>query len=962
MKDAINYMYQRWGTNDFQARIHTEQQTLHGDPAIKINAFSKPDFSIEQPDISINPSFVSIAETNFKTKVYLHNIGKAVNDSVLLEITRKYPVSSIYPNGFTEKVFSRKILAPKAIDSLELTLPIISERDKGLNVITATIDGDGKIPEISETNNSVTREFVIFEEELRPVYPYSFAIVNQQNIKLVASTSNPFSESLNYRMELDTTELFNSPLKVTRNVTTKGGLVEFDAGITFRDSTVYYWRLGIVRSGLDPLRWNTASFMFLNHTVEGYNQSHFYQHTKSITDRINIDTASRIWKFNTRLNNLFVLHGVYDYAGGNDNDYSISLNNTIISASFCVGHSMVFNVFDPVNFKPWRNYPGGAFGSGLNSCNPNLTRQYNFEWDDRVQANRKLMMDFMDAIPDGHYVLVRKVLDAPFEKETYAPQLKADEQSFGIGNSLYHRLKDAGFAAIDSFNKPSTYIFLYKKNDKNFTPVWRMNENIFGKLQMNENCPTPDSLGFITSPIFGPAKDWKQVMWRGSRAEQKLGDIPSVDVIGVNAAGNETFLRTLSESQQDADISNISAVQYPYLRLKMRNIDTANGTPYQLLWWRIHYTPVPEGALAPNLLLQSKDTFELGEPLEFRIAFKNVSRAAFDSIRLKAFIIDRNNITRPVTLGRKKPLTPGDTTTLIVSLATKDFPGVNTLYLAANPDNDQPEQHFFNNFLYKSFYVREDKVNPLLDVTFDGVRIMNRDIVSAKPRIQIKLTDESRFLALNDTAGVTIQLKFPGENNPRKYRWGTDTLQFTTANLGSGDNSALVDFYPELNKDATAGSEYELTVSGRDRNGNKAGNIDYRITFQVMNKPMISNLLNYPNPFSTSTAFVFTVTGSEVPQEFKIQVLTVTGRIVKEITRQELGPLHIGTNITEYKWDGTDMYGQKLANGVYLYRVITSLDGNPIEKLKLNEGYNQDNMDMTDKFFNKGYGKMVILR
>jgi hypothetical protein len=56
------------------------------------------------------------------------------------------------------------------------------------------------------------------------------------------------------------------------------------------------------------------------------------------------------------------------------------------------------------------------------------------------------------------------------------------------------------------------------------------------------------------------------------------------------------------------------------------------------------------------------------------------------------------------------------------------------------------------------------------------------------------------------------------------------------------------------------------------------------------------------------------------------------------------------------------MYGQKLANGVYLYRVITSLDGNPIEKLKLNEGYNQDSMDMTDKFFNKGYGKMVILR
>nr|MCU0395732.1 T9SS type A sorting domain-containing protein [Chitinophagaceae bacterium] len=129
-----------------------------------------------------------------------------------------------------------------------------------------------------------------------------------------------------------------------------------------------------------------------------------------------------------------------------------------------------------------------------------------------------------------------------------------------------------------------------------------------------------------------------------------------------------------------------------------------------------------------------------------------------------------------------------------------------------------------------------------------------------------------------------------------------------------------------------------------------------------MNKPMISNLLNYPNPFSTSTAFVFTITGSEIPQEFKIQILTVTGRIVKEITREELGPLRIGTNITEYKWDGTDMFGQQLANGVYLYRVITSLNGNAMEKFRLNDGFDQNTEDVTDKFFNKGYGKMVILR
>ena len=125
--------------------------------------------------------------------------------------------------------------------------------------------------------------------------------------------------------------------------------------------------------------------------------------------------------------------------------------------------------------------------------------------------------------------------------------------------------------------------------------------------------------------------------------------------------------------------------------------------------------------------------------------------------------------------------------------------------------------------------------------------------------------------------------------------------------------------------------------------------------FSVINKPMISNLLNYPNPFTTSTAFLFMVTGSEVPQNIRIQILTITGKVVREITKDELGPLHIGRNITEFKWDGTDMYGQKLANGVYLYRVLTNLNGKSLDK------YQADG-DKTDKYFNKGYGKMVLIR
>jgi flagellar hook assembly protein FlgD len=119
-------------------------------------------------------------------------------------------------------------------------------------------------------------------------------------------------------------------------------------------------------------------------------------------------------------------------------------------------------------------------------------------------------------------------------------------------------------------------------------------------------------------------------------------------------------------------------------------------------------------------------------------------------------------------------------------------------------------------------------------------------------------------------------------------------------------------------------------------------------------------MFNYPNPFTSSTAFVFTVTGSEVPQNIRIQILTVTGKIVREITKQELGPLHIGRNITDYKWDGTDQYGGKLANGIYLYRVITNLNGASLDKF--NPGEVNGERVNTDKYFNNGYGKMYLMR
>jgi hypothetical protein len=106
-------------------------------------------------------------------------------------------------------------------------------------------------------------------------------------------------------------------------------------------------------------------------------------------------------------------------------------------------------------------------------------------------------------------------------------------------------------------------------------------------------------------------------------------------------------------------------------------------------------------------------------------------------------------------------------------------------------------------------------------------------------------------------------------------------LRFTP-DTTSADNTASVEFNPVfLNQINPQGDEYTLIVTGSDKSGNTTGTIQYQVTFKIITKAMISNMLNYPNPFTTSTAFVFTITGSDVPQNIKIQILTITGKVVR---------------------------------------------------------------------------------
>lgn len=952
LKVAAKSVFDITSQEDFYARSNIEQTELNGDPAIKVNPHAKPDYLIEESFIKVAPDFISIAEPTVKVIAKMMNIGKAIADKIVVEVKREYP------NQVSEIVYRDTIPGIRYMDSIRFDLPIDALRDKGINKLTFTVDADNHVDEFFETNNSITKEFVVYEDEIRPVFPYNFAIVNKQNIKLVASTANAFSARQEYKMEIDTTELFNSPLKATKTVSSIGGAIEFEPGISFTDNTVYYWRVAQNVSSVLP-NWKSASFIYLPNHDAGFNQSHLYQHFKSTMNQLTLDSSSRNWTFGDLTMNLFVRQGSWVTSVSEDGGLSVAVNSDAFIRNTCAFSSIVFNVFDPITFKPWVNTTTnnqGLYESWRNNCASGRT--YNFEYRYTDTASRRKMMHFMkNVIPDGAYVVVRSFTLDPSSFPSF-PQSKpsewqADTSIYGAGISIYHYLKQAGLSSIDSMNKLRQFAMVYKKGDVSYEPKWALTEGMADNITLSADATTPDTYGTQTSPRFGPSKAWKRFEWEGSSVDANAGDEPVANILGIRQNGAiDTLIKNILPNQRSVDISSINATQYPYLQLQLTNKDKVFHTPYQLKSWRLTYDPVPEGALAPNVYLVMKDTVEAGEPLEFKVAFKNVSETAFDSVRVKLSVIDANNVSHLLQNYRYKPLSANDTLTIVQPLDTKLFLGMNSLFLDVNPENDQPEQYHFNNFAYRNFLVIQDTLNPLMDVTFDNVHILNNDIISPKPDILIKLKDEAKWNLLNDTSLVDIKVKYP-DGNTRNFHFNSgDTLRFTNAQSGS-DNTATINFKPYFDQDGT----YELIVSGKDKSSNQAGSLEYRVSFDVYNKAMISDLLNYPNPFTTSTAFVFTLTGADIPQEFKIQILTVTGKIVREITRQELGPLKIGRNITEYKWDGTDQFGQKLANGVYLYRVITSLGGKTLEKFN-----SKNENENTDKYFNKGYGKMYLMR
>lgn len=110
---------------------------------------------------------------------------------------------------------------------------------------------------------------------------------------------------------------------------------------------------------------------------------------------------------------------------------------------------------------------------------------------------------------------------------------------------------------------------------------------------------------------------------------------------------------------------------------------------------------------------------------------------------------------------------------------------------------------------------------------------------------------------------------------------------------------------------------HRFTVKAWDVNNNSGtGTVDFEVADGGVVK--VQQLMNYPNPFSDKTHFVFEHNHPNENLTAEINIYNTSGVLVRKI-RQSFVPGVSRSN--EITWDGTSDYGALLPSGVYVYRM-----------------------------------------
>ncbi|MCB9294713.1 MAG: type IX secretion system sortase PorU [Lewinellaceae bacterium] len=202
-----------------------------------------------------------------------------------------------------------------------------------------------------------------------------------------------------------------------------------------------------------------------------------------------------------------------------------------------------------------------------------------------------------------------------------------------------------------------------------------------------------------------------------------------------------------------------------------------------------------------------------------------------------------------------------------------------------------------------------DDQGPKVEVFMNTEDFVFGSITNPSPTLLVKLEDDNGINVvgnsighdlegvLNDNTQNTYLLNDFYESELDDYTRGT--VRYPLSKLPEGRHNIRVKAWDVANNSSEGYTEFVVAAS---------------------EEVALERVLNYPNPFTDHTCFQFDHNLANQELDVLVQVYTISGRLVKTIqaTLFSDGALRRDDCI---EWDGRDDYGDRLARGVYLYKV-----------------------------------------
>ncbi len=774
-------------------------------------------------------------------------------------------------NNKLETYIKIKVPIPLLVDSLNINIPI--KNMVGLHNLMVILDSAGTVDEIYKNDNQASINFNVYSTNFRSLFNNKYYNSFNGTVHFLNPAYNTVASNSEFIFEIDTTQYFNSPVQFENNYGMFTSMIKLN---NLLPDKRYWWRVKSLNSQL----WSEPN-SFLN-IKSNYNWI-IKKPMDSTADIRYSDThfnsTDSSWELSSVKDELKI-----SSAGSSDGKFAsmqYNLLEELPSTYFWgVGTALIDTLtLKPYNFKTFV-YPNPPAGDSL--------------------------LNYLKSLPEGT-VIAMAICDDGAQSVL----------GYNAGTPVRNEIKEFGSIYIDSIRYRESWCIIGKKGAAPGTVPEVYKKQFQGIAIIDTSIIVKSDSGSVLFPLIT-----NSVRWDSLHVETEIPNGASLQIVPIGIKSNNSVdtLTSLNLVNGSCSLNKISASVYPGIKILAKFHSNQAKISPKIKELAVKLNSLPELGTNYQVVSISGDSVKQGEMENLQFYVYNAGESPADSFNVMVEVLKPDNTSEKIYESLVDSLNSGSRKLFNVSYSTVNGNGNRSFNISIDPGNKVSELYKDNNIFSIPFYIKPDSSRPTLNVTFDGQDILDGDYVSSHPKIRITLNDSS-LVPLTDTSSISITLN----DQPVYYLNSSASL---TYQFNSSNPKMVVNYTPSLQD-----GEYTLQVIGKNTAGNSTEPVILTKNFIVQNEPHILYVYNYPNPFSGYTYFTFKLT--QIPDELKIYIYTIAGRLIKIITKNSS---QLKYDFNTIYWNGRDEDGDLLANGVYLYKIIMKKGNktdNVIQKLAI---------------------------